>query len=352
MAGRQLKFAEAVNEAIDICMARDPRVFVLGLGTSDPVGVFGTTKGLAQRHGAARVVDMPVAENGMTGVALGAALAGLRPIMTHLRFEFAMLAIDPLVNQAAKWHYMFGGQAIAPMVVRLIVGRGWGQGPQHSQSLHAWFAHVPGLKVVMPATPSDAKGMLIASIEDDAPVVFVEHRWLHGIHGHVPEGYFTTPLTPKLFRRGRDVTIASLSYMTLEAARAAARLTAQGIEAEIIDMRSINPFEADLVVESVARTGRLIVCDHATRTGGFAAEVVTRVTEAAHGALKAAPIRITLPDGPTPTTRALSNYYYPSALHIEAAAMRVLGRPSFDPIAGIGPADLLDVPDGSFKGPF
>lgn len=352
VTNRQLKYAEAINEALDICLARDPRVFVLGLGVSDPVGVFGTTKGLAERHGANRVVDMPVAENGMTGVALGAALAGMRPVMTHLRVEFSMLAIDPIVNQAAKWHYMFGGQAVAPMVIRMIVGRGWGQGPQHSQSLHSWFAHVPGLKVVMPATPADAKGMLISSIEDNSPVIFVEHRWLHGIHGQVPEGHYTTPLEPQILRKGRDVTLATLSYMTLEAARAAEALARQGIEAEIVDLRAINPFDDQLLIGSVGRTGRLIVCDHATLNAGFAGEVVARVAEKALDRLKAPPVRITLPDGPTPTTRALSNYYYPTAKHIEAAALRMLGRPAPEPNDQIRPSDFLDVPDNSFKGPF
>src|SRR2546427_9054015 len=158
---RQLKFVQALNEALDLCMAKDPRVFIIGLGAPDPAAIFGSTKGLVEKYGPKRVLDMPVAENAITGVAVGAALQGMRPVMTHIRLEFAMLTIDQIVNQAAKWHYMFGGQASVPLVIRMVVGRGWGQGAQHSQSLQSWFAHVPGLKVVMPATPHDAKGLLI-----------------------------------------------------------------------------------------------------------------------------------------------------------------------------------------------
>ncbi|MBI1870547.1 MAG: alpha-ketoacid dehydrogenase subunit beta [Chlamydiae bacterium] len=178
---RELKFFEAIREATTLCMESNPSVYIMGLGVPDPKGIFGTTSGLQEKFGNGRVMDMPVSENGMTGVAIGSALVGMRPILTHQRIDFAMLAMEPMVNQAAKWHYMFGGEAHVPLVVRLIIGRGWGQGPQHSQSLQSWFAHVPGLKVVMPVTPYDAKGLLISSIEDNNPVIFIEHRWLHNI---------------------------------------------------------------------------------------------------------------------------------------------------------------------------
>jgi len=350
---RQLKFSQAINEALDLSLGADPNVYVIGLGVPDPTGVFGTTSGLQQKHGAGRVYDMPISESAITGVVLGSALVGSRPVMTHMRLEFAMVAIDQIVNQAAKWHYMFGGQATAPMVLRMIVGRGWGQGPQHSQSLHSWFAHIPGLKVVMPATPHDAKGLLVAAVEDDAPVVFIEHRWLYGIHGAVPEGLYRVPLgVPNLMRRGGDVTLVASSFMTLEAMRAAAALAGQGIEADVIDLRTLNPLDDTLILESVHRTGRLVVCDHATYTAGYAGEIVSRVAEKAFGSLKAPPVRVTLPDAPTPTTRALSNYYYPGVGHIVAAARRTLGLPYEDPTASIGPADRLDIPDTSFTGPF
>src|SRR5579885_455110 len=203
---REITFAEALNEAMAVCLEADPTVYLMGLGVPDPKGVFGTTLGLQEKFGVRRVMDMPTSENAMTGVAVGSALLGL----------------DQIVNQAAKWHYMFGGKTKLPLIIRMIVGRGWGQGPQHSQSLQAWFAHIPGLKVVMPATPYDAKGLLIGGIEDDNPVIFLEHRWLHGIKGAVPKGHYAVPLgRARIARPGRDVTIVASSYMTLEALRAA-----------------------------------------------------------------------------------------------------------------------------------
>lgn len=352
MSTRQMRFVQALNEALDLCMAKDPKVFLMGLGAPDPIGVFGSTKGLIDKYGPKRVLDMPVAENAMTGVALGAALRGMRPVMTHIRLEFAMLAIDQIVNQAAKWHYMFGGQASVPMVIRMVVGRGWGQGPQHSQSLQSWFAHVPGLKVVMPATPHDAKGLLISAIEDNNPVIFIEHRWLYNISGPVPDGIYRVPLgQPNILRRGKHVTIASVSYMTLEAVRAADELAKEGIELEVVDLRTLSPFDETLILESVRKTGRLIVADTGWRSVGFAAEVVARVAEQCLRDLKQPPVRITLPDVPTPTTRALSNYYYPLVHDITAAACQLIGRPP-KPAPEIKPDACLDVPDPSFTGPF
>ena len=352
MTTRQLKFVEALNEALDLCMAHDPKVFIMGLGAPDAAAIFGSTKGLAEKYGPKRVLDMPVAENALTGVALGAALRGMRPVMTHIRLEFAMLALDQIVNQAAKWHYMFGGQASAPLVIRMVVGRGWGQGPQHSQSLQSWFAHVPGLKVVMPATPYDAKGLLISAIEDNNPVVFIEHRWLYNIHGPVPEGVYRVPLgQANVLRQGKHVTIAASSYMTLEAMRAADELVEEGLELEIIDIRTLNPFDETLVLESVRKTGHLIVADTGWRSVGFAAEVVARVAEQCLGDLQQPPVRITLPDVSTPTTRALSNYYYPLVHDITAAARRLAGWPA-KPAPAITADAFLDVPDPTFTGPF
>jgi len=349
---RNLKFVQALNEALDLCMAKDPRVFIIGLGAPDAAAIFGSTRGLAEKYGPKRVLDTPVAENAITGVAVGAALRGMRPVMTHIRLEFAMLSIDQIVNQAAKWHYMFGGQATVPLVIRMVVGRGWGQGPQHSQSLQSWFAHVPGLKVVMPATPHDAKGLLISAIEDNNPVVFIEHRWLYSIHGPVPEGLYRVPLgQSSVLRPGKDVTVAATSYMALEAVRAAEELAREGIDIEIVDVRTLNPFDEGPVLESVRKTGRLIVADTGSRSVGFAAEVVARVTEQCLRDLREPPVRITLPDLPTPTTRALANYYYPLVSDIAAAARRLTGRPA-RPEPEIKPDAFLDVPDSTFTGPF
>ncbi|HET6884324.1 MAG TPA: transketolase C-terminal domain-containing protein [Pirellulales bacterium] len=349
---RKLKYFQAVHEATDLCMAADRSVYVIGLGVTDPKGVFGTTLGLEQKFGDRRVMDMPCAENGMTGVVLGSALAGMRPIMVHQRIDFALLAMEQIVNQAAKWHFMFGGRQSAPLVIRLLVGRGWGQGPQHSQSLHAWFAHVPGLKVVLPSTPQDAKGLLISAVEDENPVVFIEHRWLHNISGPVPEGLYRTPIgEARILRRGDDLTIVALSHAALEAHRAAQILAGEGIEAEVIDPRSIRPFDERTVIESVRRTGRLLVADTSWRQAGFAAEVVARVAEELNGKLKCPPRRIALPECPTPTSPALAAEFYPTAADVVSAACEMVqGRTWRRPIT---PAPHhLDVPDPSFTGPF
>lgn len=346
---RELKFSQAINEATDLCMAADPRVQIMGLGVPDPKGIFGTTGGLQQKYGEERVSDLPCSENGMTGVAIGCALMGMRPILTHQRLDFAMLTLEQIVNQAAKWHYMFGGRMRVPLVIRMLIGRGWGQGPQHSQSLQAWFAHIPGLKVVMPATPYDAKGLLIAAIEDDNPVVVIEHRWLYNISGPVPEGMYRVPIgTARVLHPGDDVTIVGTSYMSLEAFRAADLLAAQGISAEVVDLRSLRPWDEEMVMSSVAKTGRVIVTDTGWTSVGFAAEVIARIAERGV-ALKTPPRRVCLPDSPTPTSPALAAHFYPRSVDLAAAAAAMMGAPFQAPPL---PSTPLDVPDASFTGPF
>jgi pyruvate/2-oxoglutarate/acetoin dehydrogenase E1 component len=346
---RELTFNQAIQEATDLCMAGDPTVQIMGLGVPDPNGLHGTTTGLQPKYGSERVSDLPTSENGMTGVAIGLALAGMRPILTHQRLDFAVLTLEQIVNQAANWHYMFGGRMRVPLVVRMLLGRGWGQGPQHSQSLQAWFAHVPGLKVVMPTTPHDAKGLLIASIEDDNPVIFLEHRWLSNIAGPVPEGRYRVPLgEARVMREGTDVSFVATSYMALEAFRAAELLAGQGVSAEVIDVRTLRPWDQDTVLASVRKTGRLIATDTGWTTLGFAGEVLARVAEAGVP-LAAPPRRVCLPDCPTPTSPALAAGYYPRAVHLARAAADMLGRPFEEPPP---PAIPLDIPDKSFKGPF
>lgn len=348
---RELKYFQAICEATELCMAADPSVYTIGLGVTDPKGVFGTTLGLEQKFGSERVMDMPCAENGMTGVVLGSALSGMRPIMVHQRIDFALLAMEQIVNQAAKWHFMFGGRKSAPLVIRLLVGRGWGQGPQHSQSLHAWFAHVPGLRVVLPSTPQDAKGLLISAVEDDNPVIFIEHRWLHNISGPVPEGMYRVPLgKARVLRHGSDVTIVAISHMALEAHRAAQTLEGEGIDAEVVDPRCLRPLDEETILESVRRTGRLIVADTSWKHGGFAGEIVARVAESLGGELKCPPRRIALPECPTPTSPALASHFYPTAADIVAAACEMVQGRKWRP----APATTghLDVPDPSFAGPF
>ena len=207
---RNIDCAKAINEATEQCMKKHKNVFIFGLGVPDPKGIFGTTTGLQKKFGNQRVFDMPLAENGMTGVAVGAALNGFRPIITHQRIEFALLSMEQIINQAAKWNYMTAGKQNVPLVIRMIVGKGWGQGPQHSQNLESLFAHIPGLKVVMPFSPRDSKGLLISSIEDNNPVIFIEHRWLHSIKQQVPKSYYKIKIGKgRVARQGQDISLVS-----------------------------------------------------------------------------------------------------------------------------------------------
>lgn len=350
---RLIRYQDAILEAQDQLLASDPRTYLLGLCAPGPTGIFGTTSGLAEKYGKKRVFDMPASENGMTGVALGTSVMGRRPIMVHMRVDFAVLSMEPLINQVAKWHYMYGGQMTAPLTVRMIIGRGWGQGPQHSQSLQAWFAHIPGLKVVMPTTAHDAKGMLISAVEDDAPVIVFEHRWLYGVKGEVPEAMYRVPLDrAAIVRRGRHITLAATSYMTLESLRAADMLQKIGIEAEVVDLRTLTPIDTATLTESLSRTGHLVVSDTGHSIFGVCAEVIAAVTEAAFSNLKSAPRRIGLPQVPTPTTPALAEHYYPRALDIARAAASMLGAGHRLPEPASSGQMWHDVPDPSFTGPY
>lgn len=352
--GRSLKYFEAIREALDLCLAKDSNVYVMGLGVPDPKGIFGTTLGLQQKYGPDRIMDMPTAENGMTGVAIGSALVGMRPVMVHQRIDFAILAMDQIVSQAAKWHYMFGGERRVPLVIRLLIGRGWGQGPQHSQSLQAWFAHIPGLKVVMPATPFDAKGMLISSIEDDDPVIFMEHRWLHNTFGNVPEGIYRVPLDQvRIARSGSDITIAASSYTVLEALGAAELLAEVGVDAEVIDIRSLRPLDLATILDSVRKTGRLLVVDTGWKSFGAGAEIIASVTESAFQELKSPPRRLGLADAPVPSSPALAKHHYPAVADILTAVSEILNL-SREKLPALEEVPLFqtDIPDPHFTGPF
>ena len=326
----------------------------MGLGVPDPKGIFGTTSGLQQKFGSNRVFDMPTSESGMTGVAIGSAIVGMRPIMVHQRVEFSMLAFEQILNQASNWHYMCDGRSQLPLVIRMLIGRGWGQGPQHSQSLHGVFTHFPGLKVVMPATPSDAKGLLIAAVEDNNPVIYLEHRWLHPLFGHVPEGDYKIPIgKARIARSGDSITIVASSYMTIESLRAAEFLARDGIDAEVIDLMTLQPLDRDLIIASVRKTRHLLVVDADWRTMGFAAEVITSVIERAYDALLTAPRRVTLPDVPSPSSPGLTRYYYPRPIHIINEVREMLRYPQkTEKELGILQDIPLDIPNLTFKGPF
>lgn len=348
---RSLTFAQAINEALHIAMKLDPKVLCYGLGADDPKHIFGTTEGLQEQFGMDRVFDTPTSENAMTGIGVGVAIAGYRPVMIHQRLDFFLLALDQLVNSAAKWHYMFGGQMTVPIVIRLIMGRGWGQGPTHSQNLQSWFAHIPGLKVIAPTTAADAKGLLLASIFDDNPVVFLEHRWLHNSMSHVPEHDYRIPLgSAKVARKGKDVTLVAMSYMTVEAMRAADHLEQVGISCEVIDLRTIRPIDWNTVLESIKKTGKLIALDCSTPTCSVASEIVAKASMDTFSYLTHAPVRIANPDNPEPTSFGLTKGYHPDANQIIQAVANMLDIPIAAMILQSGMQH--DVPGDWFKGPF
>ncbi|MEZ5315188.1 MAG: transketolase C-terminal domain-containing protein [Chlamydiales bacterium] len=350
-------FKEAILEATDQLLLTDERVYLMGLGVPDPKGIFGTTVGLQEKYGVKRVMDMPCSENTMTGVAIGSALVGMRPIMTHQRVDFFLLALDQLINNAAKWHFMFGSQMTVPLVIRLIIGRGWGQGPQHSQTFHSFFAHIPGLKVVVPSSAYDAKGLLISAVEDDHPVIYLEHRWLHHIQGHVPSEIYRVPIgQANILRKGEDLTLIASAHMTLEAYKAAQFLDeVEGISVEVIDLRSLKPLDTKTILISVRKTGRAIIADDDWKTCGISAEIMALLLEEAFDVLKSPPKRITYPDKFCGTSWKLANDYYPTDKEIVIAALEMMNRPSHQHVEArikVKNEIPMDVPDALFTGPF
>jgi pyruvate/2-oxoglutarate/acetoin dehydrogenase E1 component len=350
---------DAIRDGLIEIAVKDPSVIFLAEGVDDPSSVYGTIAGLAKHIAPERIIEMPVAENGLTGVAIGAAMMGKRPVLSFHRVEFALLAMEQIVNNAAKAHYISRGHHRVPIVIRLVIGRGWGQGPEHSQSLETMFALMPGLKVLMPTYPKDAKGMIISAVEDDNPVIVIEHRWCHYAQGQVPNGYYTDPLDgPREIRAGKDLTIVSSSYMTLEAMRAAEQLEKIGVSAAVFDLRVVRPLILDKVIASVAKTGRLMTVDTGFRKFGIGAEIVSEVVANCFGQLKAAPIRIGMPDHPTPSSRGLVPGIYPDAVRIvrEAGLELAIAQDKIETAV----AELIlhrqglpvDVPDPFFKGPF
>jgi pyruvate dehydrogenase E1 component beta subunit len=310
---RIVTYVDALREAVEQEMARDDRVFVMGLDVDDHKAIQGSTRGLVERFGPGRVFTTPLSEDAMTGVAIGAAMAGLRPIHVHIRMDFLMLCMNQLVNMAAKCHYMYGGQVKVPLVVRCMIGKSWGQGAQHSQGLHAMFMHVPGLKVVAPSNAHDAKGLLTAAIRDENPVVFVEHRLLYFTDAVVPEADFTVPLgQARRLRPGRDITVVGISNMVMECLRAAELVAERGIEAEVIDPVSLSPLDVATVVESVRQTGRLLVVDNGWTTCGASAEIVAAVAETLGGGVPMA--RMGFAPTTCPTTPWLEQAFYPNPM--------------------------------------
>lgn len=347
-ANRLVKFSAAVDEATVQVLESNSKAFVMGLGVDDPKGAFGTTLTAFKKFGSERVFDMPMSESAMTGVGVGAALNGHFPIMVHLRIEFLLLGIDQLINHAAKWKYMFGGKKSTPLLVRCVVGRGWGQAAQHSQSLHSLFAHVPGLRVVLPSNAYDAKGMIIAASKGDSPVLMVEHRWLHDKATHVPSEPYEVSLDgARVMREGKDVTIVAISHQVLEASTAAVELEKEGISAEVIDLRSIKPLDEETILKSLKKTGRLIAVDTSHKSYGVTSEVAALAAEKGLSHLKAPVQRVCLPEAPTPCSPNLEKLYYPGSPEIVAAVRAALrgeiqgGRRQWDTSIAIQPVPFV-----------
>lgn len=322
---RILNYAQAIREAHAQLLASDPRTFVIGQGLWSPWYAGASLEGLDREFSRGRIIDSPVSENATTGLAVGAALAGMRPIVFHPRMDFMLLAVDPIVNQAANWSYLFQGQIGVPLVIRAVINRGGEQGAQHSQALHATFMHIPGLKVVMPSTPYDAKGLLISALEDPNPVLYIDDRWLYSAAESVPEPMFRVPIGKAVLRRpGSDVTLIGISSMAVECVKAAELLAAVDIDAEVIDLRSLKPWDAERVLESVRKTRHAIVADPGWRTAGASAEIAASIFEQAFHDLEEPVERVTLPDCPAPTSRGEESAYYPGAEQIAAAAQKTL----------------------------
>jgi pyruvate/2-oxoglutarate/acetoin dehydrogenase E1 component len=322
---REIAYREALNEALVEEMARDPRVFVLGEDVGRYGGVLQVTRGLLDMYGEKRVRDAPISEAGIMGVAVGAAMTGMRPVAEIMYIDFSALAMDQIANQAAKAHYMFGGKARVPLVMRTQGGGGRGNAAQHSQSLEMWYVHIPGLVVVQPSTPYDAKGLLKSAIRDDNPVIFIEHKLLYNTTGPVPEEEYLIPIgVADVKREGKDVTIVATSRMVLFALEAAGTLAQRGIEAEVIDPRTLKPLDLGTIVGSVQKTGRLVVVNEAARTGGFTAEVAARVQREAFDWLDAPILQVASEDVPLPYSGVLELEAIPSEQDIVDAALEAL----------------------------
>lgn len=330
---REITYWQAINEALSEEMERDPAVFLIGEDIGVYGGAYGVTRGLIERFGPERVRDTPISENAIVGAAVGAAITNMRPVAEIMYVDFLGLALDQLANQAAKMRYMFGGKTSVPMVLRTEGGAGRSLGAHHSQSLEAWLLHVPGLKVVMPATPYDAKGLLKSAIRDDNPVVFIEHKMLYGTKGEVPEEPYIIPLgKAEVKRPGRDLTIFSYSRTLLQSLAAASHLAEQGIEAEVVDLRTISPMDMETITTSVRKTHRVVIAHEACKTGGVGAEVAARIVEELFDELDSPVVRVGGADVPLPKASNLEALAIPSPDSIMNAVKKLMEYSGITPV--------------------
>lgn len=351
----QTNSASEILRVLDRNLQNDPKFLISGLGVTDPKGVFGTTSGLSEKYGNKRVLETPTSENAMTGVGVGLAISGFHPLMVHQRLDFFILAMDQLVNSAAKWHFMFGGQSSVPITIRLITGRGWGQGPTHSQNLHSWFAHIPGLKVVMPSFASEVASLLQASIDDPNPVIFIEDRWIHNQQVSFDDPRIDKPIElgkANVCTPGSDITVVSSGYMSIESLKAVSYLNSKGISAELIDLRTIKPLDMEAILNSVEKTRNLVVVDSSHEVASFGKEIIANTLIKTEVQLFNRPQIVSLPDVPEPTSHGVIGQYRVSALKIAQSILQTLSIPY--------PSDLIealtppkdDIPDATFTGPF
>ena len=349
---RKISFCDAINEALVQEMTNDPSVFVYGIGVPDHKKIFGTTRNLVEKFGERRCFDTPLAEDGLTGFGLGAALNGLRPVQVHIRVDFMLLAMNQIVNMVSTATYGSGGKLKVPMVIRGIVGRGWGQGYQHSKSLHSYFTHIPGLKVVCPTTPADAKGLLTTAIRDDNPVIFLEHRWLYWAEDEVPEGDYSIPFgKANILREGSDISIIATSWMNIEALRAAELANKyHGLSVEVVDPRTLYPLDTEMLVNSVRKTGHCIVADNDWASSGFGAEVACEIYDAAQHDINLCESidRVGFAHTPCPTARHLENKFYPNAERL----LRVIEKQFRLSPAVLDRSEQFYSHELKFKGPF
>ena len=326
---RELSYLNAFNEGMHQLMAEDPDVFVAGEDVAGKGGVFGSFVGLLDKYGDRCMVDTPISEQAIVGLGIGAAVAGLRPVVDLMFMDFVLVSMDQIANQAAKLKYMFGGNATLPLTITTNGGGGLSAAAQHSQSLEAMLCHVPGLKVVMPSTPYDMKGLLVACVREDNPTIVVKHKKMFGVKGDVPEELYEVPLGRAVVTRpGTDVTVVAYSYMAVEALAAADALAAEGISCEVIDLRTVQPLDIDTVVASARRTNRIVVVHEAVRFGGLGAEIAAQVQEHAFDHLDAPVARVGAPFSPIPFSPALESVYVPSAASIAAEIRATLHRPA------------------------
>ena len=346
---KKLTFAKAINASIEAAIKKDKKVVLIGIGVDDPKGVFGTTLNIHKKY-RKNVFDMPTAENAFTGIGLGLAISNFKPIIVHQRVEFSLLSIEQIFNQIAKWFYMSGGKINVPIVIRLIIGKGWGQGPQHSQSLEAIFSHIPGLKVVCPSNAKDAKGLLLSSISDPDPVIFFEHRWLHQTSSLVPKKNYLIPIgSAQILNKGDDITLVSFSYGIIECLKSLEFLNKNKINPEIIDLRSLRPLDTKKIIKSANKTKKVLIVDNGMIKNGVSSEISAIINEECKD--KIIIKRIGVVDSPIPSSPALAKFAYPNKNSIIKNVFNMLNLKKKIHLKNEKTVSS-DQPDKHFTGPF